>query len=85
VARAGLALTGVGGRPFDAAGLARDTLAGERPTPERIEALAARVGQAVEPDSDVHAPAEYRKHLASVLTRRALLAAAERAGQRGRG
>jgi carbon-monoxide dehydrogenase medium subunit len=79
VQRAGLALTGVGGRPFDAAAIATEVLGGERPDEAAVRAVAERVGAAVEPDSDIHAPAEYRKHLAEVLTRRALLAAAERA------
>ncbi len=41
--------------------------------------VAEQVGAAVEPDSDIHAPADYRKHLANVLTLRALTTAARRA------
>lgn len=80
IARAGLALCGVGGRPFNAAPLLADLLLGERPDPARLRALAELVGAAVEPDADLHASAEYRRHLASVLTRRTLGAALERAG-----
>jgi len=37
-----------------------------------IEAAAARAAELVAPDSDIHASAEYRRHLTSVLTGRAL-------------
>jgi CO/xanthine dehydrogenase FAD-binding subunit len=37
-----------------------------------IEAAAARAAELVEPDSDVHASADYRRHLTRVLTARAL-------------
>jgi carbon-monoxide dehydrogenase medium subunit len=44
-----------------------------------IEAAAARAAELVQPDADVHASAEYRRHLTSVLTARALRRAIERA------
>jgi CO/xanthine dehydrogenase FAD-binding subunit len=37
-----------------------------------IEAAAARAAELVEPDSDVHASADYRRHLTRVLTGRAI-------------
>ncbi len=37
-----------------------------------IEAAAARAAELVQPDSDVHASAEYRRHLTRVLTARAI-------------
>jgi carbon-monoxide dehydrogenase medium subunit len=43
-----------------------------------IEAAAARAADLVEPDSDVHASADYRRHLTRVLTARALRRAVER-------
>jgi aerobic carbon-monoxide dehydrogenase medium subunit len=43
-----------------------------------IEAAAARAAELVDPDSDVHASAEYRRHLARVLTARAIRKSAER-------
>ncbi len=84
VARAGLALIGVGSKPFDAAPIANEILRGERPDEAKLRAVAERVAKAVEPNSDLHAPADYRKHLANLLTRRVLLEAAKRAGA-GRG
>jgi CO/xanthine dehydrogenase FAD-binding subunit len=45
-----------------------------------IEAAAARAGELVEPDSDIHASADYRRHLTRVLTARAVRRAAERTG-----
>ena len=47
--------------------------------PAAIQAAAARVSELVEPDADVHASAEYRRHLAGVLTARAVQRAIERA------
>jgi carbon-monoxide dehydrogenase medium subunit len=43
-----------------------------------IEAAAARAAELVQPDADVHATAEYRRHLTGVLTLRALRRAVER-------
>jgi carbon-monoxide dehydrogenase medium subunit len=39
---------------------------------EAVEAAARRASELVEPDSDIHASADYRRHLAGVLTERAL-------------
>ena len=75
---AAIALTGVGPTPV----LARDSaraLVGERPAAAAFEAAARRVAERVQPDSDLHASSDYRRQLASVLTRRALARAAERA------
>ena len=47
-----------------------------------IEAAADEVRRAVEPDADLHASADYRRHLAGVLTRRVLGAARDEARQR---
>jgi CO/xanthine dehydrogenase FAD-binding subunit len=44
-----------------------------------IEAAARRASELVEPDSDIHASADYRRHLAGVLTERALKRARETA------
>ena len=79
-----VALTGVGPMPVVARDAAR-ALVGVRPNAKAIEEVGARVAAGVEPDSDLHASSEFRKHLAGVLTRRALAQAAERAaGTKGR-
>jgi carbon-monoxide dehydrogenase medium subunit len=72
-----LALTGVGPTPVVARDAAR-ALVGVRPTPEALDDVGRRVSAVVHPDSDLHASGEYRKHLAGVLTRRALARAAAR-------
>jgi carbon-monoxide dehydrogenase medium subunit len=43
-----------------------------------VEAAAARAAELVDPDSDVHASAEYRRHLTRVLTARAIRRSVER-------
>lgn len=75
---AALALTGVGPTPVLASRAAQG-LVGGGPTAEAFEEAARRVSEALRPDSDLHASAEYRRHVAGVLTRRALARALERA------
>jgi len=72
-----LAVTGVGATPVVARQAAR-ALVGVKPTPDAFENVARRVSGALTPDSDLHASSDYRKHLAGVLTRRALARAASR-------
>jgi carbon-monoxide dehydrogenase medium subunit len=48
-----------------------------------IEAACARASEAVTPDSDIHASADYRRHLTGVLTGRALRRALARTGWSG--
>ncbi|QBI19093.1 xanthine dehydrogenase family protein subunit M [Egibacter rhizosphaerae] len=50
--------------------------------PEAWSAAGERVAAACEPEADLHAPAEYRRHLASVLTARALAQASAHARDR---
>lgn len=69
----------VGDRPVEAAH-AKQALTGQVPTPDRIRAAAEVAAlEDIDPSSDIHASAEYRRHLAKVLTRRALTLAFERA------
>jgi CO/xanthine dehydrogenase FAD-binding subunit len=56
-------------------------LLGERPTAALIEAAAQQAAMAdLDPPSDIHASARFRRHLAHVLGRRALTEAFGRAG-----
>jgi aerobic carbon-monoxide dehydrogenase medium subunit len=77
VTRAALTLGGLGPAPLRAADLER-ALIGEKIEDQRLRELceALRKLDAVD---DIHAPASYRQHLATVLSRRALLKAHERA------
>jgi CO/xanthine dehydrogenase FAD-binding subunit len=56
-----------------------DVLRGQKLTDEVIEQAAEKAGDMTEPESDIHGSAEYRTHLAKVLTRRALKEAQDRA------
>ncbi len=51
-------------------------------TAAAIEAAARRAAELVEPDSDIHASADYRRNLTRVLTGRALRRAAAKLGSR---
>jgi carbon-monoxide dehydrogenase medium subunit len=72
-----IALTGVGPTPVVARDAAR-ALIGVKPAVSAFEDVARRVAGPLSPDSDLHASSDYRKHLAGVLTRRALARAVER-------
>ena len=55
-------------------------LQGEKITPDLITAVADKAAaDEIDPGSDIHATAEFRRHLANVLTRRALEEAHQRA------
>jgi aerobic carbon-monoxide dehydrogenase medium subunit len=73
-----MALCGVGDRPHTVA--AAPTLLLGHPLDEaRLRDVAQAAASEIEPDSDLHASAEFRRHLSMVLTQRALRKAAERA------
>jgi carbon-monoxide dehydrogenase medium subunit len=74
-----LGLIGVGGRPVRPAS-AESALLGRVPDDAAIAEAAAAVAGEVEPNGDIHGSEEYRRHLATVLTRRALSTAVARAG-----
>jgi carbon-monoxide dehydrogenase medium subunit len=76
IAEARLALTGVGPTPVRARAT-EERLKGERPGPALFAEAGRLVAREVEPDSDIHATAEYRRHVAGILTLRALQRAAE--------
>jgi carbon-monoxide dehydrogenase medium subunit len=76
-----LTLLSVGEGPVLASG-AMAVLAGNPPTAARIAEAARVAGETdIDPPSDIHATAAYRRHLASVLVGRALTRAAERAAR----
>ncbi len=76
-----LALCGVGETPVDASAAA-SSLIGQKCTDAAIEIVAADVQKALAPSANIHASGEYQRHIAGVLTRRAVAAACERIGLR---
>lgn len=71
-----------GDRPMQAH-RAAGVLAGQAPTPEAIRAAAeVAASDDIDPSSDIHATAEFRRHLANVLARRALEQAFKRAAEK---
>jgi aerobic carbon-monoxide dehydrogenase medium subunit len=77
VREARVALFGVGPTPVRATAAERE-LAGQAPSPAAWQRAADLVAEAIRPDGDLHASAEYRQRVAGVLTRRALARAVER-------
>jgi aerobic carbon-monoxide dehydrogenase medium subunit len=73
-----VALFGVGQRPVRARAT-EEIVRGEHPDTNRIAAAAEYAAEGLDPADDVQATASYRRHLARVLTRRALTVAQERA------
>jgi aerobic carbon-monoxide dehydrogenase medium subunit len=76
--QARLVYLNVGDGPVDAR-QAATLLTGETITPELIEAAAAAVDKEIDPTGNIHASAGYQRHLARVLTQRALTTALARA------
>ena len=77
--RAAFGLGGVGGTPLAFPKIAA-RLVGTRLEKKIVEEAARDAAVESEPGGDLHASAEYRRHLARVLAARALRAAHERAG-----
>ncbi|MEB2345778.1 MAG: FAD binding domain-containing protein [Deltaproteobacteria bacterium] len=81
VERTRLVLFGVRATPLRAEAAER-LLAGQRPDAEALGRAARAAAEAIEePLEDVHASADYRRHLAGVVAARALAEAAARAGE----
>ncbi|MBI3760753.1 MAG: xanthine dehydrogenase family protein subunit M [Chloroflexi bacterium] len=79
VARVSLVVGGATANPVHAKE-AEKALTGQEPTEANIAAAAEHVAMAItHPMGDVYASGEYRTHLATVMSRRALMMAAERA------
>jgi len=78
IADAGVGLAGVGSRAVHAA-RAVDAVKGRQPSDELFEEAAGLAAEDCDPTSDQRGPAEYKRHLAGELTKRALRRAVERA------
>ena len=74
IAEARVALTNMGTTPIRATGV-EQALVGQRPTADAVRSAAERVTEGTSAPSDADAAADYREHLAKVLTGRAVLAA----------
>jgi carbon-monoxide dehydrogenase medium subunit len=77
IAEARVGLTNMGSTPLRATA-AESALAGVDATPDAIGAAAGHAADGTNPPSDLSGKADYRQHLARVLTRRAVVAAAGR-------
>jgi aerobic carbon-monoxide dehydrogenase medium subunit len=75
IAEARVGLTNMGSTPLRARGV-EEALAGQPATADGVRAAAERAAEGTNPPSDLNGDADYRRHLAGVLTRRAVLAAA---------
>ena len=75
IAEARVGLTNMGATPLRARGV-EEALVGQPATAEAVRAAAERVTEGTAAPSDADAAADYREHLARVLTGRAVLAAA---------
>jgi aerobic carbon-monoxide dehydrogenase medium subunit len=75
VAEARIGLTNMGSVPVRASA-AEEAAAGADATRDALNAAAARAADGTEPPADLHGAPDYRRHLAKVLTGRALAAAA---------
>jgi carbon-monoxide dehydrogenase medium subunit len=75
IAEARVGLTNMGSTPLRASAV-ESALAGADVTPETIAAAAEHAAEGTNPPSDLSGQADYREHLARVLTKRAVLTAA---------
>ncbi len=75
IAEARVAMTNMGSTPLRARGV-EAALAGQPATDDAVRAAAAQAADGANPPSDLNGDADYRRHLATVLTRRAVLSAA---------
>lgn len=79
ISSARIGVTGVGPKAYRATAV-EQALAGKPANDEAVRAAVEPVADGVDVLGDIHASPEYRAHLARVLTRRAVLEAAQRAG-----
>jgi carbon-monoxide dehydrogenase medium subunit len=79
ITQIGVGITGIAPKAYRATAV-ENLLRGKAASSKRIQEAAAHAADGVEATGDIYASAEYRAHLASVYTRRALEKALERAG-----
>jgi len=79
IAEARVGLTNMGSTPLRATAV-EEALVGQPASEDAVRTAAARAADGADPPSDLNGDADYRRHLATVLTRRAVLAAAGRNG-----
>ena len=75
IAEARIGLTNMGSTPVRARAV-EEALTGAEATPDTVRAAAGRAAEGTTPSSDLHAKADFREHLARVLTARAVTTAA---------
>ena len=75
IAEARIGLTNMGSTPLRATAV-EQALVGRQATDEAVREACAAAAEGTNPPSDLNGDADYRRHLATVLTRRAVLAAA---------
>jgi carbon-monoxide dehydrogenase medium subunit len=75
IAEARIGLTNMGSTPLRATSV-EEALVGKAATEDAVREAAASAAEGTNPPSDLNGDSDYRKHLATVLTRRAVLAAA---------
>lgn len=80
IGEARIALTGVSDVPVRAAD-AEAALSGSAPTEEAFADAAEQEAKSLAPASDLHGSSAYRRHVAAVVMKRALRAAATRSGE----
>jgi len=74
IAEAGIGLTNMGSTPIRATAV-EQALIGQPATEDVVRRAAQAAADGTNPPTDLNGDADYRRHLASVLTRRAVLAA----------
>jgi carbon-monoxide dehydrogenase medium subunit len=78
ITEARIALTGVGDRPWRERGVEQELL-GQKKSSGLFDSVAGQIAAGIDPPTDIHASAAYRRSLAHVLTRRALSEASNQA------
>ena len=78
ISAARIGVTGVGPKAYRATAV-EQALLGKAADEESVKAAVATVADGIDVQGDIHASPEYRAHLARVLTKRAVLQAAQRA------